>query len=167
MISVCRYDSPLGEITLAGEGEALTGLWFDGQKYFPQGLPRGGGTLPVLAEAERWLDIYFSGRDPGAAPSVAFGNASPFRRRVWELLRGIPYGQLTTYGKLAAQLERETGRAVSARAVGGAVGHNPVSLIIPCHRVVGADGDITGYAGGVGRKIALLELEGSLPRGNG
>ena len=167
MISVCRYDSPLGEITLAGEGEALTGLWFDGQKYFPQGLPQGGGALPVLAEAERWLDIYFSGRDPGAAPSVAFGNASPFRRRVWELLRGIPYGQLTTYGKLAALLERETGRAVSARAVGGAVGHNPVSLIIPCHRVGGADGDITGYAGGVGRKIALLELEGSLPRGKG
>lgn len=167
MISVCRYDSPLGEITLAGEGEALTGLWFDGQKYFPQGLPQGGGALPVLAEAERWLDIYFSGRDPGAAPSVAFGNASPFRRRVWELLRGIPYGQLTTYGKLAALLERETGRAVSARAVGGAVGHNPVSLIIPCHRVVGADGGITGYAGGIGRKIALLELEGSLPRGNG
>ena len=121
----------------------------------------------MLAEAERWLAIYFSGRDPGAAPPVAFGNASPFRRRVWELLRGIPYGQLTTYGKLAAQLERETGRAVSARAVGGAVGHNPVSLIIPCHRVVGADGGITGYAGGVGRKIALLELEGSLPRGKG
>lgn len=159
MISVCRYDSPLGEITLAGEGEALTGLWFDGQKYFPQGLPRGGGNAARVGGSGAVAGYLFFGQGSGGCAAVAFGNASPFRRRVWELLRGIPYGQLTTYGKLAALLERETGRAVSARAVGGAVGHNPVSLIIPCHRVVGADGDITGYAGGVGRKIALLELK--------
>ena len=123
-------------------------------------LTRGEADLPVFAQTRAWLDVYFSGREPDVTPPLLTGNASPFRRRVWEILRGIPYGQTVTYGEIARQLAHETGRGVSAQAVGGAVGHNPISLIIPCHRVVGANGRLTGYAGGLDKKIALLRLEG-------
>lgn len=157
-----HYASPLGGITLASDGTALVGLWFDGQKYFADTLSRERveSDLPVLAQARRWLDIYFSGAVPDFSPPLTMRGASPFRRRVWELLLSIPYGKTSTYGEIAGQIACETGCRVSAQAVGGAVGHNPVSLIIPCHRVVGANGSLTGYAGGLDKKIALLRLEG-------
>ena len=157
---ISHYDSPLGGITLAADGDALTGLWFDGQKHF-------GATLssnpiekqrPVFQETKRWLDIYFSGRDPAFTPPLHL-RATPFRRAVWEILLMIPYGRTTTYGAIAARLAGLTGERVSARAVGGAVGHNAISLIIPCHRVIGADGALTGYAGGTERKLCLLRME--------
>lgn len=160
---ICHYASPLGGITLASDGEALTGLWFDGQKHFGGALSplREEKPLPVFAQTRAWLDLYFQGKEPGFTPALA-PEGSPFRRAVRELLLTIPYGQTTTYGELAGRLAAQTGRArMSARAVGGAVARNPVSLIIPCHRVVGADGSLTGYAGGLDRKLALLKLEGA------
>ena len=158
---ICRYDSPLGGITMASGGTALTGLWFDGQRHFAAGLDpeHTEASLPVFCEARRWLDIYFSGRDPGFTPPLDI-KAAPFRRSVWETLLTIPYGQTVTYGEIAGRLAGPDGnRRVFARAVGGAVGHNPVSLIIPCHRVIGAEGSLTGYAGGLERKRRLLALE--------
>ena len=157
-----HYDSPLGGITLASDGEALTGLWIDGQKHFAETLKADAGErdLPVFAEAERWLDIYFSGRAPEFTPRLCM-RTTAFRKTVWDILLTIPWGQTMTYGEIAAEAARRTGQArVSARAVGGAVGHNAISLIIPCHRVVGKDGGMTGYAGGLDRKIRLLRLEG-------
>lgn len=153
------HESPLGRILLAADEVGLTGLWLDSQKYF-------GGTLPaelteretpILCGAKRWLDLYFSGKEPRFTPPLhPFG--SPFRKAVWEILLQIPYGQTITYGDIARRLA--SGGKMSAQAVGGAVGHNQVSVIIPCHRVVGANGNLTGYAGGIAKKIALLELEG-------
>ena len=156
-----HYDSPLGGITLAAEDDALTGLWFDGQKYFggPAGSPGARCWLPVFGEACRWLDIYFGGRDPGFVPRLAL-RTTAFRRSVLEELLDIPFGQTRSYGEIARRIAARSGRAsMSAQAVGGAVGHNPVSLIIPCHRVVGSDGSLTGYAGGTGRKLRLLRME--------
>ena len=156
-----HYDSPLGGILLAADDVGLTGLWFDGQKYFARGLSneRIAQETSVLAEANRWLDIYFTGKEPDFTPPLhPIGSA--FRRSVWEILLQIPYGQTTTYGEIARQLAKKQGLdRMSAQAVGGAVGHNEISIIIPCHRVVGADGSLTGYAGGIGKKEALLELE--------
>lgn len=160
-IHLCR--SPLGPITLSGDGEALTGLWFQGQKYFGSTLSgrEEEGSLPVFDRTEEWLELYFSGRDPGFLPPLR-PQGTPFRRAVWELLLTIPYGQTVTYGQLAQELAGRTGRgSMSARAVGGAVGRNPISLLIPCHRVLGAAGSLTGYAGGTDRKLRLLELEGA------
>ena len=157
---ICHYDSPLGGITLASDGSALTGLWFDGQKYFAAVLSADPEEkmLPVFVEAERWLDRYFTGNIPDFVPPL-HPRGTPFRLLVWETLLTVPYGQTVTYVQLAQRLSARTGHPVSARAVGGAVGHNPVSLIIPCHRVIGADGSLTGYAGGLDRKISLLQLE--------
>lgn len=152
----------MGEMTLASNGEELTGLWFDGQKYFASNM-RGRieeKDLPVFEQTEKWLDIYFSGKAPDFTPPLSFSGISPFRKRVWEIMLAVPYGQTTTYGKIAERIERETGKRVSAQAVGGAVGHNSISVIIPCHRVLGANGDLTGYAGGVDKKVALLKGEG-------
>ena len=155
-----HYVSPLGGITLASDGEALTGLWFDGQKNFPAVLVREQKPLPVFEEAVKWLDLYFSGKDPGFTPKLSL-RSTPFREAVWEMLRSIPFGKTVTYGEIAARLAGERGLVKSsARAVGGAVGHNPISLIIPCHRVVGAGGRLTGYAGGIEKKRFLLSLEG-------
>jgi len=149
---------------MASEGTALTGLWFDGQKYFADGLDpeyEERAELPVFDVTRRWLDLYFSGRDPGFTPRLLMRTGSDFRRRVWELLLTIPFGHTLTYGDIARRMAAERGlRSMSAQAVGGAVGHNPVSLIVPCHRVVGADGSLTGYAGGIGRKEWLLRMEG-------
>ena len=160
MDCITCYLSPLGEIILASDGEALTGLWFAGQKYEGATLApeHEEKDLPVFDETRRWLDVYFAGKDPGFPPPLRL-RGTDFRKTVWEILLTIPYGETTTYGEIAAQIARETGGSVSARAVGGAVGHNPVSLIVPCHRVVGADGSLTGYAGGIDRKKALLALE--------
>ena len=155
------YDSPLGGILLAADEEGLTGIWFEEQKYFAVKLPveHEEKATPVLQDACRWLDIYFSGREPDFTP-VLHLVGSDFRQAVWALLLKIPYGQTTTYGALAKRLaESNGGRRVSAQAVGGAVGHNPVSIIVPCHRVEGSDGSLTGYAGGNDKKIRLLTLE--------
>ena len=161
MTYIQHYDSPLGGILLAADEIGLTGLWFDGQKYFARGLSneRIAQETSVLAEANRWLDIYFTGKEPDFTPPLhPIGSA--FRRSVWEILLQIPYGQTTTYGEIARQLAKKQGLdRMSAQAVGGAVGHNEISIIIPCHRVVGADGSLTGYAGGIGKKEKLLELE--------
>lgn len=156
-----HYDSPLGGILLAADDVGLTGLWFDGQKYFARGLSneRIAQETPILTEAKRWLDIYFAGKEPDFTPPLhPIGSA--FRRSVWEILLQIPYGQTTTYGEIARQLAKKQGLdRMSAQAVGGAVGHNEISIIIPCHRVVGAGGSLTGYAGGIGKKETLLKLE--------
>ena len=156
---IATADTPLGPVLLASDGEFLTGLWFRGQKHEGAGLsPEAEAReLPVFAEARRWLASYFSGREPDFTPPLA-PRGSAFQKRVWDRLRRIPWGQTLSYGDLA----RELGCA-SARAVGQAVGRNPISLLIPCHRVLGAGSRLTGYAGGLWRKEALLRLEGALP----
>lgn len=152
---------PLGGVLLAADEIGLTGLWFDGQKYFARGLPADlvERETPALLEAKRWLDIYFSGKEPDFTPPLhPIGSA--FRQSVWEILLQIPYGKTTTYGEIARQLSEKMGLSrMSAQAVGGAVGHNEISIIIPCHRVVGTNGSLTGYAGGIDKKGKLLELE--------
>ena len=167
MTFIQHYDSPLGGILLAADEIGLTGLWFDGQKYFARGLSseREERELPVLLEAKRWLDIYFTGKEPDFLPPLhSIGSA--FRRSVWEILLQIPYGRTTTYGEIARLLSEKRGLTrMSAQAVGGAVGHNAISIIIPCHRVVGTNGSLTGYAGGVDKKMKLLELEHADMRG--
>lgn len=158
-----RYDSPLGAVTMASDGQALTGLWFDGQRHFAETLAddHKEKDLPVFELTDRWLEIYFGGAEPGFTPPVRM-KTTAFRRAVWEILLTVPYGQTVTYGRIAALLAEKTGvPRVSARAVGGAVGHNALSLIVPCHRVIGADGGLTGYAGGLERKRRLLALEGA------
>ena len=159
---VYRYDSPVGKMTIASDGTALTGLWFDGQKYFAGTLsePYEEKILPVFEDTISWLDTYFSGEIPDFTPELSV-QSTPFRKAVWDILLTIPYGQTITYGEIADIIAQQTGKKMSAQAVGGAVGHNPVSIIIPCHRVVGADGSMTGYAGGIVRKKFLLELEGN------
>ena len=162
-----HYDSPLGGILLAADEIGLTGLWFDGQKYYADRLPaaRTEQETPVLAETKRWLDRYFSGREPDFLPPL-HPVGSPFRQLVWEILLRIPYGRTVTYGEIARRFAEKSGRArVSAQAVGGAVGHNEISILIPCHRVVGTGGSLTGYAGGIDKKVRLLELEGADMRG--
>ena len=150
-----KYASPLGGITLASDGANLIGLWFDGQKYFADTLGdvHDARPLPVFEQTVAWLDTYFSGRAPNFTPPLNPRRETIFRPLVWEILLTIPFGQTTTYGAIAKRLN------TSARAVGGAVAHNPISIIIPCHRVIGSDGRLTGYAGGLDKKIKLLELE--------
>jgi methylated-DNA-[protein]-cysteine S-methyltransferase len=162
-----HYDSPLGGITIASDGEALTGLWFDGQKYFPDGLADGSDEiqLPVFDLTQRWLDIYFSGQQPDFTPPLKL-KTTAFRKDVCEIMRTIPFGETMTYGEIATRIAAQKGiRQMSAQAVGGAVAHNPISLIIPCHRVVGSNGSMTGYAGGLDRKVWLLEMEHSVSKG--
>lgn len=162
MIYTYHYDSPLGSITMAGSETALTGLWFDGQKYFGSSLSAGEyeeQMISVFEQAIDWLDTYFGGENPGFLPALSI-ETTPFRKAVWEILLGIPYGKTMTYGEIADRIAKERGLCtMSAQAVGGAVGHNPFTLMIPCHRVVGAKGSLTGYAGGIERKLRLLELE--------
>ena len=152
--------SPVGLLTLASDGRAVTGLWLEGQKYFGAGLPDAvqEKSLPVFEAARAWLESYFAKAPLPPLPPLA-PQGSPFRQAVWQLLLEIPYGTVTTYGALAQKL-RDRGISAAAQAVGGAVGHNPISILIPCHRVVGSDGSLTGYAGGVANKQFLLELEG-------
>ena len=161
MMYTLYYDSPLGGILLAADEIGLTGLWFEGQKYFARTLDavHQEQETSILAEAKRWLDVYFSGQEPDfTLPLHPIG--SPFRQEVWELLLKVPYGQTTTYGTLAKQLAEKHGLSrMSAQAVGGAVGHNEISIIIPCHRVIGTHGSLTGYAGGIDKKVKLLTLE--------
>lgn len=157
-------DSPLGEIILSSAGEKLNGLWFTGQKYEREVLKKSdvveeNHNLPVFREVRHWLKIYFSGMEPDFMPGLEI-SGTPFRKLIARIMLSIPYGHTTTYGAIAKEAAREMGRdTISAQAVGGAVGHNPISILIPCHRVVGADGSLTGYAGGIQRKIWLLENE--------
>ncbi len=157
-----HYRSPLGSMTMASDGEALTGLWFDGQAHFAEGLESDHTErmLPVFGQTEKWLDIYFSGRAPDFSPPLRL-KTTGFRKRVWEILRTIPFGETMTYGEIAERIAGRKGlQGTSARAVGGAVAHNTILLIIPCHRVVGSGGRLTGYAGGTEKKAKLLALEG-------
>ena len=156
-----RYASPLGSILLAADDIGLVGLWFEGQKYFANCLEKTHEEkeIPLFAKVKRWLDIYFSGQQPQFAVPLHF-IGSDFQKEVWELLCTIPYGQTTTYGAIAKQLAAKRGLPqMSAQAVGGAVGHNKISIIVPCHRVVGKNGSLTGYAGGIDKKAELLRLE--------
>ena len=159
---ISHYNSPLGNITLASKGDALTGLWFDGQKHLGTTLGDEYEEKPlhVFERTAAWLDIYWGGRIPDFKPDIAL-NDTDFRREVWNIMLTIPYGHTITYGEIAAMIAQKRGvTSISAQAVGGAVGRNPISLIIPCHRVIGASGSLTGYAGGIERKAALLRLEG-------
>ncbi len=161
MVHTKLYNSPLGAIIIACNEGAITGLWFNGQKYFENIMPEETELKrhPLLDEAARWLDIYFSGQQPDFLPPLEYDSTS-FRKIVCDIMLTIPYGRTMTYGEIAARIARERGiEKMSAQAVGGAVGHNPISLMIPCHRVVGTNGSLTGYGGGINRKIKLLELE--------
>ena len=161
MIYTCTYKSELGNILLAADEIGLTGLWFEGQKYFASTLPAAHTVqeTPPLTQARRWLDVYFSGEEPKFTPAL-HPTGSTFRQAVWRILLQIPYGQTITYREIARQMsEIQNTPHMSAQAAGGAVGHNEISIIIPCHRVVGTNGSLTGYAGGIDKKIALLKLE--------
>ena len=178
------YRAPFGRLTLAADGEYLTGLWIDGQKYDRATLQKreglyvcetcdeisgrsagaacAGGVPPVIADTVRWLELYFSGKQPDFLPPLK-PKGSAFRQEVWKLLQKIPYGQTTAYKRIAEEIAAAHGqRSMSAQAVGGAVSHNPISILIPCHRVLGTDGSLTGYAGGLEVKKYLLRLEGIL-----
>ncbi|QWV92357.1 methylated-DNA--[protein]-cysteine S-methyltransferase [Geomonas oryzisoli] len=165
MMYVARYASPLGGIMLASDGDSLVGLWLEGQKYFAASLQEGTEEkpdLPALVAARQWLDAYFRGERPAIADLPLAPKGGSFRRAVWDILCEIPYGKVFTYGEIAKRIAAQTGKAtMSAQAVGGAVGHNPISIIIPCHRVVGTNGSLTGYAGGIDKKIKLLQHEGA------
>lgn len=161
MIYTQHYESPLGGILLAADETGLTGLWFDGEKYYADNLAaeHEARDTQALGAAKRWLDVYFAGKEPDFLPPLHL-IGSAFRQEVWQLLLEIPYGQTTTYGALARRLAERRGlRHMSAQAVGGAVGHNEISILIPCHRVVGTSGSLTGYAGGIDKKLSLLRLE--------
>ena len=160
---IYHYQSPVGEITLASDGQVLIGLWFDGQKYFGDTLAKDftEKELPIFEQTKKWLDIYFSGQSPNFTPPLLI-RTTPFRKAVWEIMLSIPFGKTMTYGEIAAKIAKQKGiKKVSAQAVGGAVGHNAFPLIIPCHRVIGANGSLVGYGGGLDKKMRLLELEGA------
>ncbi|MDR0390066.1 MAG: methylated-DNA--[protein]-cysteine S-methyltransferase [Spirochaetaceae bacterium] len=157
-----KIKSPIGTLTVSSDGQNVSGLWIEGQKYFAQTLGKNvfEQNLPIFENIRDWLDIYFSGKEPDFIPPL-LPQGSPFQKLVWNNLCKIPYGQTTTYGEIAEQIELENkDKHTSARAVGGAIGHNPISILIPCHRVIGKDGNLTGYAGGITAKIKLLNLEG-------
>ena len=164
MIYTSKYLSPLGDITITCDNEAIVGLWFDGQKHFASTLAReivknDSKQHPLLLIAKKWLDIYFSGKRPDFIPTLKYGSTR-FRKMVCDIMLTIPYGKTMSYGEIAARLAKELKiKKMSAQAVGGAVGHNAISLIIPCHRVVGANGNLRGYAGGIDKKVKLLMLE--------
>lgn len=158
---ITTYQSPLGEILLAADEIGITGLWFEGEKYYALNLDSDHKEreTQLLSDAKNWLTIYFSGKEPDFMPPMhMLGTA--FQKTVWEILRTIPYGETTTYGKIADQVAQKRGlKRMSSQAVGNAVGRNELSIFIPCHRVVGTNGSLTGYAGGIDKKIALLKLE--------
>lgn len=161
MTFIYHYQSPIGGITMSSNGTELIGLWFDGQKYFGDTLADvyEEKALPIFEQTVRWLDIYFSGKAPDFTPPLRT-ETTPFREAVWKIMLTIPFGQTMTYGEIAERIAEQKGISkMSAQAVGGAVGHNSVSLIIPCHRVVGTNGSLTGYAGGIDKKVQLLKLE--------
>ena len=159
-----KYESPVGNLILSSDGTNLTGLWIEGQKYFGVTLEKNiiKKDLTVFEDTKRWLDLYFAGKNPDFLPALA-PKGSEFRQLIWKYLLEIPYGETTTYGSLAKKAAKDMGKeSMSAQAVGGAVGHNPISIIIPCHRILGSNGSLTGYAGGIEAKKYLLALEGIL-----
>lgn len=159
---IAHYASPLGPITIETTEDALTGLWFDGQKYFPSQLSKEEANLqkPIIKSTIQWLDEYFAGKKPTNMPKLDL-SGTPFQLEVWQILRSIPYGKTISYGDIAEKIAKAKGKEkMSAQAVGGAVGHNPISIIVPCHRVIGTNRKLTGYAGGIDKKISLLTLEG-------
>ena len=161
MLYIYKYQSPIGGITIASDGSSLTGLWFDGQNYFAASLSPEQADIDLLCfvDSIEWLDCYFSGKNPGFMPEIHL-ESTPFRLSVWEILKKIPYGKIITYKDIAKEIARLNGLpSMSTQAVGNAVGHNPISIIIPCHRVVSCNGSLTGYAGGISKKIELLTLE--------
>lgn len=159
-----HYKSPVGEILLVSNENSIIGLWIDQQKYISSTMPKDiaeEDDIPILQEGVAWLDDYFSGKKPKISSLPLAPHGGEFKQAVWKILTEIPYGELTTYGKIAKEVAKRMGKArMSAQAVGGAVGHNPISIIIPCHRVVGANGNLTGYAGGIEKKVTLLTHEG-------
>lgn len=159
------YPSFIGTITLACDGSHLLGLWIEGQKYYGNTIPEEmieKDDIPIFSDTKKWLDRYFAGKKPAASELPLAPIGGEFRQGVWSILCEIPYGEVMTYGdiarKIAVKMHKES---MSSQAVGGAVGHNPISIIIPCHRVVGSSGSLTGYAGGIDKKIKLLEHEGA------
>ena len=165
MTTYCtEYESELiGPLTIASDGKGIVGCWFGNDRYFGYGVDgpmEKKDDLPVLIQTRAWLDRYFAGEAPDPRELPLTARATPFQMSVREAMLDIPYGRTTTYGEIAKRIEAETGKRSSARAVGGAVGHNPLCIIAPCHRVVGADGSLTGFGGGIDTKIKLLEHEG-------
>lgn len=163
MIYVTHYKSPVGDILLAAKNEKLIGLWIEKQKYYLSNLKeeiKELENIEILIKTKKWLDRYFKGERPNINELSIEPIGSDFRKSVWKILMGIPYGKVITYNDIAKEIVKEKGiKRMSAQAVGGAVGHNPISIIIPCHRVVGSTGSLTGYAGGINRKSYLLEHE--------
>lgn len=165
MLYKTNYNSPVGKIIMVSDGQKLAGLWFEGQKYFEESVSGEElieqDDLPLFVQTKEWLERYFNGEKPLLDELPLAPRGSAFRQAVWKILCEIPYGQTATYGQIADKIAKQFNqKSMSAQAVGGAVGHNPVSIIIPCHRVVGTNGSLTGYAGGLDKKIKLLELEG-------
>jgi methylated-DNA-[protein]-cysteine S-methyltransferase len=159
---VHKIKSPVGMLTVSSDGKNVSGLWIEGQKYFAKTMEKDvlEQNLSIFETVQKWLDIYFSGREPDFIPPL-MPKGSPFQKSIWNNLCKIPYGQTTSYGELAKQFELENqGKHTSARAIGNAVGHNPISILIPCHRVIGKNGNLTGYAGGIANKIKFLKMEG-------
>lgn len=163
-IYITYYNSILGKLTIASDGENIIGLWIEGQKYFEDTIKNENiikkDNLEIFIKTKDWLDRYFRGKRPDVKELKLSPKGSEFRKNVWKILCKIPYGQTITYGKIAKEIATLMNKkSMSAQAVGNAVGHNPISIIIPCHRVIGVNGSLTGYAGGIGKKIKLLELE--------
>lgn len=159
---ITKYHSPIGMLTLVCKDDSLSGIWFDDKSRFvfnsEQHMRKDD--LAIFEKTKKWLDIFFSGKEPNFTPKLTLDDLSPFQKIVCERMLTIPFGETITYGEIARQIEEDTHIRVSAQAVGGAVGRNPISIIIPCHRVVGKSGNLTGYAGGLDKKIFLLECEG-------
>lgn len=159
-----KYKSPIGDILIASDEYNIIGLWIGKQKYIGNTMPKDiceNNDIPILRQAIAWLEDYFAGRKPDLSRLALAPIGGEFRQQVWKILTEIPYGELTTYGSLAKEVAKRMGKdRMSAQAIGGAVGHNPISIIIPCHRVVGSNNSLTGYAGGLDMKVKLLEHEG-------
>lgn len=164
MVYSTKYISPIGEILLASDGDSLVGVWMEGQKYYISTVNEEmveKKDLPVFIKTTKWLDEYFAGNKPNISELPLDPKGGEFRKNVWDVLCHIPYGELTTYGEVGKKVAEKMGKeSMSGQAVGGAVGHNPISIIIPCHRVIGSNNSLTGYAGGIDKKIKLLKLEG-------
>lgn len=162
---ISNYESPLGKIVLASDEIGLTGLWFCGQKYFPKDLDNDyiykiadEKSEKLFFDAKKWLDVYFSNEKPDFTPKLHL-IGTDFQKIVWEILLNIPYGKTTTYGEISSLFENKTGKRVYFQAIGGSIGRNKISIIVPCHRVIGKNGELIGYAGGIDRKQKLLEIE--------